>query len=209
VPLANRRTRTMVAVRRSTRSMRRTACICRRSVTRSRRWKRTWVSVWRRIRGRCRRRLLGEPGQNSVAETDHFEAESMARGEIKRPRMFYFHRQASDDWDMESSRIGARRFGRRRGRSWRRARILRIWRRCGTFPARISRISSGCGRTGGRSRVRRRSTLAQFKTLARPQVSIPRGAYVTVGFDGAKFRDCDGVRDDRCAHGVAAVRVSG
>jgi phage terminase large subunit-like protein len=43
----------------------------------------------------------GEPGQNSVAETDHFEAEAMARGEIKRPRMFYFHRQASDDWDMD------------------------------------------------------------------------------------------------------------
>ena len=42
----------------------------------------------------------GEPGQDSVAEDQHFEAESIARGEIKEPTLFYIHRQASDGFDM-------------------------------------------------------------------------------------------------------------
>ena len=43
----------------------------------------------------------GEPGKQSQAEDDHFEAEAMSRGEVERPSLFYFHRQASDGWDMD------------------------------------------------------------------------------------------------------------
>jgi hypothetical protein len=43
----------------------------------------------------------GEPGKQSQAEDDHFEAEAIARGESERPSLFYFHRQASDGWDMD------------------------------------------------------------------------------------------------------------
>lgn len=36
----------------------------------------------------------GVPGAGSVAEKDKDEAEAIARGEVTRPRMFYFHREA-------------------------------------------------------------------------------------------------------------------
>lgn len=38
----------------------------------------------------------GKPGQGSVAELDKEEAESIALGKIKEPQLFYFHRQTSD-----------------------------------------------------------------------------------------------------------------
>jgi phage terminase large subunit-like protein len=42
----------------------------------------------------------GEPGQGSVAEDEFFEAESIGRGEIREPTLFYLHRQADDGYDM-------------------------------------------------------------------------------------------------------------
>jgi phage terminase large subunit-like protein len=42
----------------------------------------------------------GEPGQDSVAEDEFFEAEAIARGETERPTLFFFHRQASDGYDL-------------------------------------------------------------------------------------------------------------
>jgi hypothetical protein len=35
--------------------------------------------------------------------------------------------------------------------------------------------------------------LKLFKLLSRPEMRIPRGAFVTVGFDGARFRDATGL----------------
>lgn len=135
----------------------------------------------------------GEPGQNSVAETDHFEAEAMARGEIKRPRMFYFHRQASDDWDMEvfedrceaireasGPELAARTDVEDLASQWDlpsadKPYLERVW--CNRWTQQGLQAFN----------------LGKFKTLARPELSIPRGAYVTVGFDGARFRDATGL----------------
>lgn len=43
----------------------------------------------------------GEPGQDSVAEDEFFTAESIARGEVAQPTLFFFHRQASDGYDLK------------------------------------------------------------------------------------------------------------
>lgn len=42
----------------------------------------------------------GEPGEDSVAEGLHHEAEAIERGEITDPRTFYFHRWAAGTYDL-------------------------------------------------------------------------------------------------------------
>lgn len=42
----------------------------------------------------------GQPGQDSVAEDEYFEAEAISRGQVERPSFFFLHRQASDGYDM-------------------------------------------------------------------------------------------------------------
>ncbi|WOR03250.1 terminase [Mycobacterium marinum] len=131
----------------------------------------------------------GEPGQNSVAETDHFEAEAMARGEIKRPRMFYFHRQASDDWDMDKfeDRVEAIReaSGPELAARTDLEDLASQWDIPGADKPYLERVWTNRWTQQGLQAF----NLGLWKTLARPQLSIPRGAYVTVGFDGARFRD--------------------
>lgn len=135
----------------------------------------------------------GEPGQNSVAETDHFEAEAMARGEIKRPRMFYFHRQASDDWDMEVFEDRCEAIREASGPELA-ARtdvedLASQWDIPGADKPYLERVWCNRWTQQGLQAF----NLGKFKTLARPELSIPRGAFVTVGFDGARFRDATGL----------------
>lgn len=131
----------------------------------------------------------GEPGQNSVAETDHFEAEAMKRGDIKRPRMFYFHRQASDDWDMDKfeDRVEAIReaSGPELAARTDLEDLASQWDIPGADKPYLERV--WCNRWTQQGLQAFNQGL--WKKLARPDQRIPRGAYVTVGFDGARFRD--------------------
>jgi len=131
----------------------------------------------------------GAPGQRSVAETDHFEAEAMARGEIKRPRMFYFHRQASDDWDMDvfEDRVEAIReaSGPELAARTDLEDLASQWDIPGADKPYLERVWCNRWTQQGAQAF----NLAQWKILARPENRIPRGAYVTVGFDGCRFHD--------------------
>ncbi|MCV7354485.1 terminase large subunit [Mycolicibacterium fluoranthenivorans] len=131
----------------------------------------------------------GAPGQNSVAETDHFEAEAMLRGEIKRPRMFYFHRQASDDWDMDSFEDRCEAIREASGPALA-ARtdvedLASQWDIPGADKPYLERVWCNRWTQQGAQAF----NLGLWKDLARPELHIRRGAYVTVGFDGARFRD--------------------
>jgi hypothetical protein len=131
----------------------------------------------------------GEPGQNSVAETDHFEAEAMARNEIKRPRMFYFHRQGSDDWDMDKFEDRCKAIIEASGPELA-ARtdvedLASQWDIPGADKPYLERVWTNRWTQQGLQAF----NLGLWKNLARPERRIPRGAYVTVGFDGARFRD--------------------
>lgn len=131
----------------------------------------------------------GEPGQQSQAEDDHFEAEAIARGEIKRPRMFYFHRQASDGWDMDvfeerceaireasGDELAARTDVEDLASQWDVpkadvAYLERVW--CNRWTQQGLQAFN----------------LRRWKDLRRPGAVIPRRAMVTIGFDGARMRD--------------------
>lgn len=131
----------------------------------------------------------GEPGQNSVAETDHFEAEAMMRGDIKRPRMFYFHRQASDDWDMNKfeDRVEAIReaSGPELAARTDLEDLASQWDIPNADKPYLERVWTNRWTQQGMQAF----NLGLWKKLARPEKQIPSGAFVAVGMDGARFRD--------------------
>lgn len=132
----------------------------------------------------------GEPGQGSVAEKTHREAESIARGEIEDPDLFYFHREAGPGHDLTTleGRIEAVReatgpVGEYAPGQFRD--IARQWDRPGADKAYLERVWT--------NKWVRSSSQAfdpkRWETLARLGQRIPEGAFVTGGFDGARFRD--------------------
>ena len=135
----------------------------------------------------------GEPGQNSQAEDDHFEAEAISRGEIKRPRLFYFHRQASDGWDLAKfeDRIEAIReaSGPELAARTDLEDLAAQWDQPKADKTYLERVWTNRWTAQGAQAF----NVRRFKALGLPGEVIPRGAYVTLGFDGARFRDATGL----------------
>ncbi len=131
----------------------------------------------------------GEPGKQSQAEDDHFEAEAILRGEVARPSLFYFHRQAGDGWDMNSfeDRVEAIReaSGKQLAERTDLEEIASRWDRPKADKTYLERV--WCNRwtqQGAQAFDIKRWT----DQLGRDAV-IRRKAPVTVGFDGARMRD--------------------
>lgn len=136
---------------------------------------------------------VGEPGQQSVAEDDHFEAEAMERGEVSRPDVFYFHRQASDHWNLEKfeDRVEAVREASGPDLAERTdlERIAARWDKPKADKAYLERVwTNRWTQQGAQAWDIKRWT----DNLRRPGARIKPGAYVTVGFDGARKRDSTG-----------------
>lgn len=134
----------------------------------------------------------GQPGQGSVAEEIHTEALAIADGKITRPDLFYLYRTDDDphrDLSDKVERIKA---------------IAEATGPAGEFgPGQFDEIASKWDRPGADGPYLERVWLnrwrrqgAQFfnmkkiqPTLCRPGERIPDGEFVTLGFDGARFRD--------------------
>lgn len=135
----------------------------------------------------------GEPGQNSVAEGLHKEAESVARGEIEEPRLFYVHRWAAGTYDLtkKSERIDAIReasgpvpeYGPGQWDD-----IASQWDDPDADKAYLERVWLNRWT---------KSDEQAFDPNRRIQLivkgSISKGSFVTGGFDGARFRDSTGI----------------
>ena len=131
----------------------------------------------------------GQPGQGSVAEKTHTEAEQIAAGLIEEPELFYFHREAgpSHDLDTLEGRIEAvsdatgpvGEFGPGQFRD-----IARQWDRNGADKAYLERVWL--------NRWVQSSAQAfdpnRWDELATAERISP-GSFITLGFDGARFRD--------------------
>lgn len=131
----------------------------------------------------------GQPGQQSQAEDDHFEAEAIKRGEIKRPRMFYFHRQASDGWDMDDfdQRCAAIReaSGAELAERTDVEDLASQWDAPKADKAYLERVWTNRWTQQGLQAF----NLRRWKDLRRPDAIIAPRAQVTIGFDGARMRD--------------------
>ncbi len=136
----------------------------------------------------------GEPGQGSVAEGLHQEAEAIERGEIEDPQLSYFHRQAGPEHeDLTSLDV-------------RLAAVAEATGPIGEYsPGQFLSIARQWDRPKADKKYLERVWLnrwtqseaqafdvARFEQL-RSDIRIPDGAFVTAGFDGARFRDSTGI----------------
>lgn len=134
----------------------------------------------------------GEPGQGSIAEGLHKEAEMIAKGEIDDPQLFYFHREAGPGYDLTDldQRVAA---------------VAEATGPVGEFgPGQFMSIAKQWDRPKADKKYLERVWLNRwtrsdeqaFDPNRRKDLLVDRviepGALVTVGFDGARFRDSTG-----------------
>jgi hypothetical protein len=135
----------------------------------------------------------GEPGQGSIAEGVHAEAQQIAEGTIKDPQLIYFHREAGPGFDMNTLE----------GRT---AAVADATGPIGEFgPGQFQSIAKQWDRPAADKKYLERVWLnrwtrsdeqafdvKRWEQLATPE-PIPFGAFVAAGFDGARFRDSTGI----------------
>lgn len=132
----------------------------------------------------------GEPGQGSVQELVHREAEQIAQGDIEDPQLFYFHREAGAGHDLGSldGRLAAVREATGPIGEYGPGQFLDIarqWERPGADRAYLERVwLNRWTKSGAQAFDVRRWT----DELALDGVIEP-GSFVAAGFDGARFRD--------------------
>jgi hypothetical protein len=152
----------------------------------------------------------GQPGQGSVQEDLRAEAESIDRGEIETPKLFFFSRWAGDEHVDLTPRPATK--------------TLPEVTPAEAFTNRVAAVADATGPTGefgpGQfediasrwdrpkadhaylervwlNRWRRSGSVAfdfgKVSDLKRPGQLIPDGAFVTLGFDGARYKDSTGI----------------
>ena len=136
----------------------------------------------------------GQPGQNSIQEDVRAEAEMIDRGEIDDPALFFFARWAGpehDDLTTVDLRIAAiaeatgpaGEYGPGQFET-----IAKKWDRPKADKAYLERVWL--------NRWRKSNSMAfdlkKIEGLCRSGELIPAGAFCTLGFDGARFRDATG-----------------
>lgn len=132
----------------------------------------------------------GEPGQGSIAEGLHAEALAIAKGEVDDPQLFYMHREAGPGYDLSDfdQRLAA---------------VKEATGPVGEYgPGQFHSIAKQWDRKGADKKYLERVWLNRW-TRSDEQAFDPKkrvsllvkddpftkGALVTGGFDGARFRD--------------------
>jgi hypothetical protein len=136
----------------------------------------------------------GQPGQDSVAEKTHKEALLIAEGEIAEPDLFYFHREAGDQHDLTTleGRIAA--VSEATGPVGEYAPgqfkdIARQWDRPGADQSYLERVWTNRWVQSASQAFSK----ARWTELSEPGEILPKNSFVTLGFDGARFRDSTGI----------------
>jgi hypothetical protein len=139
----------------------------------------------------------GRPGAGSIAEGTHKEAQLIAEGKIRDPDLWYFHREAGPQHDLSTldGRIAA---------------VTEATGPAGEYgPGQFQEIAKQWDRPrADRSYLERvwlnrwtRSDAQAYDVQAFEALGtadrIAPGAFVTVGFDGARFPGCHRLRDHR------------
>jgi hypothetical protein len=144
----------------------------------------------------------GQPGQNSVEEDVRAEAEAIAEGKAPNSSLFFFSRWAGpehDDLSTVEKRVAAIADATGPGGEWgvgQFERIAKDYDRKGVDRAYWERVYLNRWRKSGSQAfdmkkvnlLVRRETGGAAKDLGKPH-TILKGAFCTLGFDGARFRD--------------------
>src|SRR5690606_26680658 len=128
-----------------------------------------------------------EPGAGSVAEDTHAYARAIKEGRAKDAKLFYFHRQASDEHDLDTAE-GARAAvieASGPAAEWRDIdAIVSLWSDPTTDRKFWERV--WCNRPVQSSQ--RAFNVEAYRELKK-RVEVPKGSLITLGFDGAQARD--------------------
>lgn len=136
----------------------------------------------------------GQPGQDSVQEDVRAEAELIADGSITDPKLFFFARWAGpehDDLTTMDKRVEAvadatgpaGEYGPGQFES-----IAAKWDRPKADLPYLERVWLNRWRKSGSMAF----DIQKVHALAKPGEVIPAGAFISLGFDGARFRDATG-----------------
>lgn len=132
----------------------------------------------------------GQPGQGSVAESLHTEALMIQDGKIERPDLFYLYRTDNGNHDLKvkDERLLAVAEATGPAGEWGPGQfddIASQWDRPGADLAYLERVWLNRWSKSGSQFF----DMTKVTPLARPGTVIPDGAFITLGFDGARFRD--------------------
>lgn len=131
----------------------------------------------------------GQPGQKSVAEDEYFEAESISRGQVERPAFFFFHRQASDGYDLAKFEDRVEAITEASGpdvAEWSDIEgIAAQWDRPKADKTYLERV--WCNRWT--QMEAQAFDVRKWDALTLTGEVIPPRSRVTIGFDGARMRD--------------------
>jgi hypothetical protein len=135
----------------------------------------------------------GEPGQDSIAEGLHQEAEQIERGEITDPQLFYFHREAGPGYDMTKleDRVEAVKEATGPAGEYGPGQFVSIARQWDRPKADKKYLERVWTNRWTRSEEQAFDPKRRLELLT--STKIRRGAFVTAGFDGARFRDSTGI----------------
>lgn len=140
------------------------------------------------------------PGENSVAEQTMHYAEAVHAGRVRDSRLFFFHRQAEDGHKLDTPEDI-------------RAAVLEASGPVATWSDVDSIVEQWNDPSVDRSflervwlnRLVRASErafdLARWTQLARPDHVVPKGALITLGFDGSRYNDATGLVGTEIATG--------
>lgn len=132
-----------------------------------------------------------EPGQKSIAEATHQYAKAVEDGRIKDSKLFYFHRQAGDGYDLQDREQRRKAVIEAAGpmAPWRDVDgITDLYDDPTTDRAYWERVQLNRPTKGGSKAF----NVEQWRALKRER-EIPAGALVTLGFDGARYDDASGL----------------
>lgn len=131
----------------------------------------------------------GRPGMGSVAEKDKDEAEAISKGLVEEPEMFYFHREASTIHDLKTmtGRVDAiREASGPSVAAWSDLRgIAKQWDRPGVDKSYLERTWLNRWTQADAQAY----DPVRWAELKKPSFSLAKGAMVTVGLDGSRWKD--------------------
>lgn len=135
-----------------------------------------------------------EPGAGSVAEDTYTYARAVADGRIEDSQLFYFHRQAGEigvDLELKTAAAAREAVLEASGAAatWRDVdAIVGLW----SDPTTDRKYWERVWLNRPVQSTQKAFDVAAFRSLQRP-LDVPRGALITIGFDGAVTRDSTGI----------------
>lgn len=137
----------------------------------------------------------GQPGQGSVAELLHVEAEHIRDGKIERPDLFYLYRTDDGGHDLSNKSERIKAISEATGPAGEYGpgqfdEIASQWDRPGADKPYLERVWLNRWRkSGSQAFDMLKVESLRFQDEDKPWGPIPDGAFVAAGFDGARFRD--------------------